>query len=810
MTHRNDARTVPAAEPDASASGQDAVAVHRGALPAARTTGVPAGDVRLPIERWLVCDVAALREPMAVALAGDLVAGRLRPWARLIECRRSDAHDIVVLEVEVEVGQVRVHDIRFTELLAVVFTVDTADAPEVLALRDDFPRDVPHRNLRSWDYPISLCLYDVPFRDIRPHWTPARYVEQLREWLRLTARGELHADDQILEPLLSHAAGWVILPAAVRELVPAADGERASMNVGLAFEGRPEYLGRPVLVGVFAGGPRNHEDATAVGAIMRLMPRVHGCIRRAPSTVAELHAMLQVDGDDLLGALRTAFVTWESREKSKQLTARFVLILIAPKRRRVDGPIEATEIITFCTDRTVGQCGEDIGAWQLLDGVPGKLIAVPPDADGRLVEVAMAYTFVAPTRADLARYSGRPDPVERCFCGIGSGALGSQIIMNAARGAHGRWTVIDSDILLPHNFARHALPLSALAYQKATATAVVANRLAEGPSAHEGIVADVLASGAEAAQVHDALRRADVIVDMSASVTVARMLARDMDSSARRVSIFLSPSGADLVALAEDSSRSTTLDGIEMQLYRAVSTNDQLKDLLVGSAARVRYGRSCRDVSIRLPQTFVGIHAGVGALALEQIDAHPDARLLVWRIQPDTLGVTPLSVSVEAQHECSTNGWRVVTDTGLLRRLQEMRAAKLPNETGGVLLGTYDLLRRIAYVVDTIPSPDDSHEYPRSYLRGCAGLPTAVDRVSEITAGQLHYVGEWHSHPVGHPCLPSGDDRSLFKWLVSEMERDGLPALMFIVGDSGLAVPYIEAITDGTEYPAELRLTSVR
>ena len=55
-------------------------------------------------------------------------------------------------------------------------------------------------------------------------------------------------------------------------------------------------------------------------------------------------------------------------------------------------------------------------------------------------------------------------------------------------------------------------------------------------------------------------------------------------------------------------------------------------------------------------------------------------------------------------------GWTLVLDQQMIRRLAKLREAKLPNETGGVLIGVYDLHRQIVYVVGTIPSPPDGAE----------------------------------------------------------------------------------------------------
>ena len=127
--------------------------------------------------------------------------------------------------------------------------------------------------------------------------------------------------------------------------------------------------------------------------------------------------------------------------------------------------------------------------------------------------------------------------------------------------------------------------------------------------------------------------------------------------------------------------------------------------------------------------------------------------------------------------------WTVFTDRWVINKLGAARTDKLPNETGGVLIGSYDMQRKIVYIVDTLLSPPDSQEWPTVYIRGYEGLKRELERVTRITDGRLEYVGEWHSHPAGAACRPSQDDRQAFLWLTQVMEMDGHLALMIIAGD---------------------------
>jgi proteasome lid subunit RPN8/RPN11 len=130
-------------------------------------------------------------------------------------------------------------------------------------------------------------------------------------------------------------------------------------------------------------------------------------------------------------------------------------------------------------------------------------------------------------------------------------------------------------------------------------------------------------------------------------------------------------------------------------------------------------------------------------------------------------------------------------DSFVLEKMATLRAAKLPDETGGVLIGTYDIQRRVVYLADVLPSPADSEEWPTLYIRGCEGLADQVGQIRRVTGHNLEYIGEWHSHPDGASLVPSDDDMMVFSWLTREMDLEGKPPLMIIAGEAGAAAPYL-------------------
>lgn len=370
---------------------------------------------------------------------------------------------------------------------------------------------------------------------------------------------------------------------------------------------------------------------------------------------------------------------------------------------------------------------------------------------------------------------------------IGAGALGSQVIRLLAQSGFGTWTIVDKDLLAPHNTARHVLAPMWTGWSKATALASELQVLYAASEEPVGIVEDFVHRSSSNEKLQKAIAAAELVVDTSASIAVARHLARDVQCDARRLSLFLNPRGNDLVLLAEDSAKAVPLDCLEMQYYREIAFNEQLSDHLNPPTGRIRYARSCRDVTSKIPTHLVAMHSAIGADAIRQATDFEGAIATVWRSSESPLQVQPVSISVSPIVQTRIGAFTLIVSELVMSKLNSQRGNKLPNETGGVLIGSYDLMRKVVYVVDSIPSPPDSKAWPTLYIRGSKGLPKEVQRISRTTDGQLEYVGEWHSHPDGCSCLPSNDDLKVFAWLTENMADTGLPALMAIAGEGRIA-----------------------
>ena len=719
-----------------------------------------------------------LRVPKAKAFVHFLSEVGEGAFAKLLETRRQTdpAAEVVVINVQVERPQTLAFSIQREEILAVAFSQKDDRLPEVLALRDDFP-DAPHLNLRETEFPRSLCLYDRPYESVRISWTVAEFLARIRHWLAKTATGTLHAEDQPLEPLLVNSPYRLILPADFSFEIEEHRDTPDFLSVHLVSGTEDTLIAS-------RRQPNARGEVHSVVAAVSCPPQPHGVIRHQPTTLLRLHEFCHAAGLDLAKQLADRIQTWHREKKptEKTLQARLIILLLLPKTRRSGGVVERVEQWAFIADKCVEDVGVTLGVIQKHSGLAGYVIGIRDVKPEQLASIPICPLQVIPALSAkrAAAMNGIKEDTRRIFC-VGSGSLGSQIFNNMVRSGYGKWTLVDHDTLLPHNCARHYLGGWAVGQNKAHAMAVVANDVLSGQTIADAIPANILSPGNNEKQVTQAYGEADLVLDFSASIAVSRHLAGST-SKARHLSVFLSPPGRSLVLIAEDNKRTCRLDWLEMLHYRSVMNEPALKESLLSPDARFRYGNSCQDVSVLLAQDDAATWAGIASRAIKQVADTTEPAVQIYYANTDgTIGL--VSSEIAKVRQCRWHDWTIVFDDWLLEKMATLRKEKLPNETGGILFGTFDTHRQRCYIVDVAPSPADSMEWPPSYIRGSAGLPKKVEAVRLQTLNQITYVGEWHSHPRGAGVLPGSDDRKAYAWLTAHMHTEALPAIMLIVGD---------------------------
>ena len=718
-------------------------------------------------------------EELLLAKSKDLasyLAHPINPHATFVNAARADdGSETIVFEVRVGVSQISKYPILPEERLAVTFDPTDEQIPEVISLRGDFP-SVPHLNMRVSEIPRSLCLYDVSYDALKLRWTSAGFVECVRDWLTKTSAGELHQADQPLEPLLLGAFLPLILDSDFITQVTAIGGHHKTYQVNAV--GGPDRVPSAYLLE--AGGP-NQGDGQHRVAIFVGDPRVHGFLRETPRTLRELLLLCESEGLDLRNQLREWLRTLKDDHLS--LKQQLLLLVLFPKARAVGGPIESWDTVAFFVQQDLEGIGIVLGIWNKdPNGSLGILLGNPAESGTEDTGIAILNPVFRMTKAQVARFNGT-EASDMPLLMLGVGALGSMLLNQLVRKGFGTWSVLDKDSFLPHNVARHLLPHNAVGYPKAHAMHMILQGAYFGETIKTALTDDILHPRDHDQTLVELLESAKAIIDCSADVPVARYLAVDAPGDTRRLSIFLNPSGEDLVVLAEDEERSVRLDVLEMQYYGLLLETPQLENHLAQSAARIRYGRSCRDLSATISGDAIARNAAIASRALPKVLESAASSIRVWKGDADG-GVILYERDVAPWFEISAGGKRIVWDERIVGWLRHLRTAKLPAETGGALIGHWDHSRNTLYLLGATKAPRDSKEEPTGFIRGAhPELRQTVEWATEVTGGSGQYVGEWHSHPDGCSTLPSEQwDRKLYPSIQEWLSLEGLPPLMLIVG----------------------------
>ncbi|MDE0192286.1 MAG: Mov34/MPN/PAD-1 family protein [Gammaproteobacteria bacterium] len=682
----------------------------------------------------------------------------------------------LVVEMETDLPQDTDCDIRAPERLMLGFERNDRDYPTVHALRADFPA-VPHLFWTPFGEPRSLCLYEAPWAEVRLRWTGARFLGDIARWLARTAIGELHDADQPLEPFFFGSRHIVVIPDGLFE-----GGAKWKTSVAVAVD---ERKGKPALLKLLSIGENELQEKaclhviTAVGELA-VQDAMHDC----PRNMMELIELLRFGGIDLVRILGDRLGVLFECERKPLEEDQILLLVMLSRRRRPAGAAEALETWAFAIG-PIHDVAVATGYYASSGrGVPlGRLLKPQfDDAKACDVEVRALRTVRAIDRA-AAKYQSGLDPgsADPAVVLVGTGALGSQLHNHLSRMGWGRWTLIDEDTVLPHNVVRHRLGEPAVGFPKAIALQVTSAVDTPHNPVDRVFAEDFLSIG-ENKEMLGACSEADLILDVSTSIAVARRLAVDLEGPARRASLFLNPGGCDAVMLMEDSGRSLRLDALEAQYYRAIVRDCRL-DQHIKQEKTFRYSAGCRDVATRIGQDGVALASALLARQVRSADA--DATAAVWQQEADG-GVRRVDIPLSDETRVKRDGWCFVLDSALVEHVSSLRRARLPVETGGVLIGYFDVSRRHVYVVDALPAPRDSDERVDAFIRGFAGLRDEIQGIEARTGGQVGYVGEWHSHPDGAGVDMSDHDSELLRQIAAEVRADGQPGVVMIVGSDQL------------------------
>ena len=686
-------------------------------------------------------------------------------------------YDSLVLDFEiVGISQFPIYPIQPCEPIEI--RIYENDLPNVIVLRPNFPA-VPHLDIYDSDQTKHLCYSDVSYNEMRHKLNGFFLLECINNWFVMTARNELHQPDQSLEPFFPYVKNNIII------------GIDYIWKLFCRFR-LVQDNNNSTLIQVYDNEEKLEADYYAVHTI-QIKSDTTNIMHSLPSTLHELVNLFPEQ--DIQGSIRNwlsqllsikrdaeKYQRLFKQESTRLMNCRSIIYLYVPLSRDENKSPESYELKAFVIQKNLSEFMNDFGlrvdkskaVYSKERDNCGKNIVLSPH------NIHLDFTrIIAQTMNSLSKEESGVNIVQ-----IGTGALGSQIYHNCLRAGYGNWAIIDNDCVLPHNLARHILGRDAIGKSKVDSIKQYAQLIV--PDANiRTIHTDVTVE--DNIEFYEALCNADIIIDVSASSGVERFIALDISSDVRRVSFFMNPIGDSTIMLLEDTRRKISLDLLEMQYYQTLISEDKYAAHFK-IPGKISYSGTCRSISSRISQDDVAMSAALCSRALKVQTKKEDSQIIIWTRNEDS--VIADKMQGNSWLSSQVKQWRVYLYQPLLNHMNNRRATKLPNETGGVLIGSYDCFRKILYIVDMVAPPIDSIESHDSFIRGCKDLPEKVQEIFNRSAENLYYIGEWHSHPNSNIAI-SNDDKILLQAIVEYNQARCLPGCMIILGNDKHSI-YLE------------------
>lgn len=679
-------------------------------------------------------------------------AAMAHPYTKDVQCYVKGNGNIIIKMrlVHLEIPDEPIYEMYDEEEIAIICYSEDINIPEVYALRKDFPTELPHSNAKPFTRPVSLCVSDVAFADIRPQFNAHDFLDSIRRWFSLNSINKLHESNRPLEVFFGFQEVCCIL------------NERSDANPYIKYSKKTnysstlEFVEKSKATHYMVGIPTEKIYASNFVRI----PQTMGDLKDVQSTgqfslTSYLLDVLTktVAGKSTLPLVLLVFIT-QTTEENKKTSQELFLI----KTNNSPKDIVHKKII-------LNQNAFEKWFYELS------------------VEVVLLEFMTS--RSGNAINNGIKEWFKKVGV-VGTGTLGSAVIDHFVRqGCSEEINLVDCDILLPHNLSRHTL----------TTDKVMTSKVRSVKDSYQGILfqkINAIDGNFLTLNRNDRERLfkgTELVMDFSTSIAVERKLAND-EHTFRRCTSFLNPKGDDVVLLIEDKDRISRLDLLEMDYYRNLIVDERFIHHLEQIETVRTNTFSCRSESMILNYENVRVLSAIISKQIRKYYMLGQACLSIWHFDTENGTVSSLPMTITNWHYEVSDGIQIYISDAVEKEIQVMTAASPDKETGGCLFGSYDRDHNCIYVYYMVSAPEDSIHSPVSFVRGFKGLIAEYERITKLTYHQVRYLGEWHSHP-NMPNTPSETDKKQFEELWKEQQSQDLPFIQIIYGNNGLFVTAI-------------------
>lgn len=659
-------------------------------------------------------------------------------------------------------------------------------APKVW-LREDFPLNLPHINPHKAGQRVNPCLFDGSLHEVLHRFGLERIVDQLSEWLSKAASGQLIDLQQGWEPTRRDYSPSMVVFSAEDAVVKVPENGTLLLVQGRYFAHERDLIAvasealdkAPLAFSqeCHEAGSLNHLVGNLPFIFARCVddsatPRVVATY--APETVEDFPSFLE--NARFLGAKVEELGLFLKRYAQeaflkgwRQNIFAVVVLLVHRPTQLVGSPGRSVEMLPYVI----------------------RFAANEQNPFDPLSEAHPAFHShrVSPELLSLA--SGVAFKTKPKLVMLGCGSLGSKVALHLGRAGLGSMIFIDNEAISPHNAARHALvPVRHMPINPSKA---VLMKQALWELGHDDCSAFQLDAGEllldqEAAQ--ELLGDGPAIVlDTTASLCVAAACSLSSalaNSPFRRlIQSGMYAGGKVAYLFAEGVKRTVTADDLRAWLFERCRHEPKLRKRLAGDQSdptRIFVGDNCRSLTTTMTDSKVSRAAALVGAQLEQWLSHemPIFGQLCVGLEDEH------GIGMEWKHEelqpsivlppLQEDGWTVRVLASVAQSIDAEAKRWSMSETGGALIGHVSQITRTIIVAGIIDAPADSKRSSSTFVLGVAGLAQALRLANNESLGHLHFIGTWHSHPMGG--RHSGIDRETLNRIAEGFQ--GLPAISLV------------------------------
>jgi hypothetical protein len=736
------------------------------------------------------------------ALRGSLVSiGEFLGVRKLILRQYSEGVIAISVKIRVELpplGNFQDIDIRPVEPVIILF--DTRSYPSVPPVvktdRLDFPKDaLAHLYVAAAGKTPAFCLVRGDMADWYAKKKPQDLIIRIGNWLRDAANGDLTLNGGQFDPMRYEAysgklvydydqfAGLVqknqFLPGEanfamaifkrtasstyqVHKIVNAENAEETVKHLAEAFKKEEDGVKTTHYhIGYIAWSASDEPIATYQ--------------IEAPNNWQQLMTYASKYGIDIAPLSR--YIATEDRSHFKG-----IVVMIGIKRPAqvigFSGSIEFSNhvIVVDESDKVGGILNGEVAVLQYIHNQPLTL---------QLARKISGVEYV-PAGINLA---------------VGCGALGSKILSHLGRSGYVNFILIDKEKLSAHNLARHALLSNHIGRNKAEALADEIKKLYPADS----FLMTGISSHLDPTLSDEVSNSFKWIFDFTASESFFNTLVKaDQLTGPNICRVLISDHGQMGVTMLEGANRNPRIDDLQISLVAAYKTDAWVTDWLNREADQsqskdvaLNIGVGCNSETTVVADDLISLHASYASMIIKKEMENTDhpGKLFLSRVGQDSsamiqtnfIAVAPL-VLYRTMNESI---WEIRYVKTVIDTMKSQMGLKMPNETGGVLIGSVNYSTHTIHVMDIITEPADSTSSDVYFLRGIEDLPEQVLQITQNTGGQLGYVGEWHTHPFGPNRLSPTDMRSVSSFKKDfEIQDVPLPVFLTVVTPDFL-LPYV-------------------